>query len=90
MIKGLYTAEAGMRPKLARMEILANTSRISTPPGSKRDRAFAEALDDASAAREAAGTDNQQTQAVHRFHRRVSQPDGNPLDIALRGEGSWC
>ena len=39
MIKGLYTAEAGMRPKLARMEILANNLANINTTGFKRGRA---------------------------------------------------
>jgi flagellar basal-body rod protein FlgG len=87
MIKGLYTAEAGMRPKLARMEILANNLANINTTGFKRDRAFAEALDDASAAREAAGTDNQQTQQYIDFTEGSLNQTGNPLDIALQGRG---
>ncbi len=87
MIIGLYTTEAGMRPKLTRMEILANNLANINTTGFKRDRGFAEALDDAAVAAEAAGTNGEVVRQYIDFSEGSLNQTGNPLDIALQGRG---
>ena len=50
MIKGIYSSEAAMRPKMARMEVLANNLANINTTGFKRDRVFVRMLEQSSAA----------------------------------------
>lgn len=91
MIKGLYITEAGMTPKLARMEIIANNLANINTTGFKRDKAFTMALDDATAATEASGTSQQELiYEATDFSEGTLRPTNNPLDIALQGRGFFA
>ena len=89
MIKGIYSTEASMRPKTARLEVLANNLANINSTGFKRDRVFVQMLkespDGSSDGRgEIDGVD------VDRFvdmrEGSVLQTD-NPLDVAIQGQG---
>lgn len=90
MIKGLYTAESSMRPKMARMEVIANNLANINSTGFKRDRLFIEMLDDASAAKasgQAQDFDGVKTQRYIDFAEGSLEKTGNPLDVAVQGRG---
>ncbi|MGA9121588.1 MAG: flagellar hook-basal body protein [Bacteroidota bacterium] len=89
MIKGLYTTEVGMSPKLVRMEIIANNLANINTTGFKRDNAFTKVLDDAAVIEEVAGngTDQSNTEEYTDFSEGSLKPTNNPLDIALQGRG---
>jgi flagellar basal-body rod protein FlgG len=87
MIKGLYTTESGMRPKLVRLEIIANNLANINTTGFKRDKAFSEALDDATVARQTSGTEQPLTHEYTDFSEGSLRPTNNPLDVAIQGKG---
>jgi len=89
MIKGLQTAEAAMRPKLMRMELIANNLANVNTTGFKRDRLFVQMLKDSTAGKTDAAGDLdgvQVTQGVD-FSDGSLRQTGNPLDVALQGRG---
>ncbi|HTO92870.1 MAG TPA: flagellar basal-body rod protein FlgF [Bacteroidota bacterium] len=88
MIEGIQTAETAMRPKLTRMELIANNLANVNTTGFKKDRLFVRMLNDAAAGVDAAGdlADVQVTQATD-FSEGPLRQTGNPLDVALQGRG---
>ena len=74
MIKGIYTSEASMRPKMTRMEVIANNLANINSTGFKRDRVFIEMLKESGAASSDGSL----------------QPTNNPFDLALEGTGFFA
>lgn len=88
MIKGLYTTEAGMNPKLVRLEIIANNLANINTTGFKRDMAFSDALDNALIEEVAAGgTEPPLAHQYTDFTEGTLRPTNNPLDVAVQGRG---
>lgn len=88
MIKGIHTTEASMRPKMTRLDVLANNLANITSTGFKRDRVFLEALKKAVA--KPGGSGELDGVAVRRavdFTEGPLTQTGNPLDLALQGKG---
>jgi flagellar basal-body rod protein FlgG len=89
MIKGLYAAEAAMKPKMARLEVISNNLANMSSTGFKRDKVFLRLLQD-SAARQARGTgelDGIGLERVIDFAPGALERTGNPLDLAIEGRG---
>ncbi len=92
MIRGLQTAEAAMRPKLMRMELIANNLANVNTTGFKRDRLFVQMLKDSSApTADAAGdlSGVSVTQGID-FTEGSLRQTGNPLDVAIQGRGFFA
>ncbi len=87
MIKGLYTTESAMVPKLTRLEIIANNLANINTTGFKRDKAFTDALDEATTASEATGSDIPLLRQYTDFSEGTLRPTNTPLDVALQGKG---
>jgi flagellar basal-body rod protein FlgG len=88
MIKGIYSSEASMRPKMTRMEVLAhNLANIDTV-GFKKDRVFVEMLKEKAAASDGRGDlDNAVVEERTDFTEGALRQTGNPFDVALQGRG---
>jgi len=89
MISGIQTAEAAMRPKLTRMEVIANNLANVNTTGFKKDRLFVRMLNDSVAAgADAAGDLDgvQVTQGID-FTEGSLRQTTNPLDVAIQGRG---
>jgi flagellar basal-body rod protein FlgF len=89
MIKGIYTSEAAMRPKMTRMEVIANNLANINSTGFKKDRVFLEMLNQ-SASDAADGRNDLNGVNVRRavdFTPGSLQPTGNPFDLAIEGDG---
>ena len=88
MIEGLQTAETSMRPKMARMDIIANNLANVNTTGFKRDRLFIRMLNDAAAGADAAGDlDGLQVTQATDFTEGSLRQTGNPFDAAIQGRG---
>lgn len=89
MIKGIYSSEAAMRPKMTRMEVLANNLANINSTGYKRDRVFVRMLQESSASRPDSRTDMSGVQVERGidFSNGPLQQTGNPFDLALEGRG---
>ena len=91
MIKGIYTSEASMRPKMARMEVIANNLANINSTGFKKDRVFFEMLQESGAASDGR---NDLTGIVMRQSVDLTpgslQPTGNTFDLALEGSGFFA
>jgi flagellar basal-body rod protein FlgG len=88
MIKGIYTTEASMRPKMSRLDVLANNLANINSTGFKRDRVFVQVLENA-VANPAGGGDLEGVnvrRAIDFTEGSLAQT-GNPLDLALQGKG---
>lgn len=89
MIKGIYSSEASMRPKMARLEVIANNLANINSTGYKRDRVFVQVLKDSVNTSADGRTD---TDGVE-IQRYVDQTEGslrqtnNPFDLAIQGRG---
>jgi flagellar basal-body rod protein FlgF len=89
MIKGIYTSEASMRPKMTRMEVIANNLANINSSGFKRDRVFIEMLKE-SGAPPSDGRSDLTGMSVRRAVDLTPgslQPTNNPFDLALEGQG---
>ena len=89
MIKGIYTSEAAMRPKMTRMEVIANNLANINSTGFKKDRVFLDMLNQ-SASDAADGRNDLNGVNVRRavdFTPGSLQPTGNPFDLAIEGDG---
>jgi flagellar basal-body rod protein FlgG len=92
MIKGIYAAEAAMRPKMTRMEVLANNLANINSTGFKKDRVFMSMLKESAAGR----TDDRTDMAGVDARRAIDfsggslQQTGNPLDLAIEGPGFFA
>ncbi len=92
MIKGIYTSEASMRPKMTRMEVIANNLANINSTGFKRDRVFLEMLNE-SGALPTDGRNDLTGIAARRaidFAQGSLQPTGNTFDLALQGRGFFA
>jgi flagellar basal-body rod protein FlgG len=92
MIKGIYSSEAAMRPKMARMEVLANNLANINTTGFKRDRVFVRMLEQSSQAA-ADGRGDMTGVTTGRYIDTTSgslQQTDNPLDLAIDGDGFFA
>lgn len=89
MIKGIYSSEAAMRPKMTRMEVLANNLANINTTGFKRDRMFVRMLEESTAAA-ADGRGELTGVSTGKYIDMTAgamRQTGNPLDCAIEGEG---
>jgi flagellar basal-body rod protein FlgF len=89
MIKGIYSSEAAMRPKMARMDVLANNLANINTTGFKRDRVFVRMLEQSSAAA-ADGRGDMTGVTTGKYIDTTSgsmQQTSNTLDLAIQGDG---
>jgi flagellar basal-body rod protein FlgG len=92
MIKGIYSSEAAMRPKMARMEVLANNLANINTTGFKRDRVFVRMLEQSTQA----ATDGRGDMTGVTTGRYIDTTSGslqqtdNPLDLAIDGDGYFA
>jgi flagellar basal-body rod protein FlgF len=92
MIKGIYTSEAAMRPKMTRMEVIANNLANINSTGFKRDRVFLEMLNESGGL----PTDGRNdltgitTRRAVDFAQGSLQPTGNTFDLAIQGKGFFA
>ena len=92
MIKGIYTSEASMRPKMTRMEVIANNLANINSTGFKKDRVFLEMLNESGALPTDGRNDLTGINARHAvdFSQGSLQPTGNTFDLALQGRGFFA
>jgi flagellar basal-body rod protein FlgG len=92
MIKGIYSSEAAMRPKMTRMEVLANNLANINTTGFKRDRVFIRMLQESSAARPDGRTDlsGVETQKYIDLSAGAMRQTGNPFDVSLANDGFFA
>jgi flagellar basal-body rod protein FlgF len=91
MIKSIYTAEASMRPKMTRMEVLANNLANINSTGFKKDKLFVQMLQDNAAKKDHEGEfDGVAVQKYVDFTEGSLNQTGNPLDLALQGRGFFA
>jgi flagellar basal-body rod protein FlgG len=92
MIKGIYSSEAAMRPKMARMEVLANNLANINTTGFKQDRVFVRMLKESStpAADGRSDLTGVDTQKYIDLSAGTLRQTGNPFDLALSGEGFFA
>lgn len=90
MIRGLYTAAAGMIPRMSQMDNVAENLANSVTNGYKKSEVFLRTLIDAQYALDHAlgGQWSNRPEEVWTDHTQGSfEPTGNPLDVALNGRG---
>jgi len=92
MIKGIYSAEAAMRPKMTQMEVLANNLANINSTGFKKDRVFMRMLKESAAGSPDGRTDLAGVEAQRSidFSGGSLQQTGNPLDLAIEGPGFFA
>lgn len=92
MIKGIYTSEASMRPKMARMEVIANNLANINSTGFKRDRVFLEMLNASGGVPSDGRNDLTGINTRHAvdFTQGSLQPTGNTFDLAIQGRGFFA
>jgi flagellar basal-body rod protein FlgF len=89
MIKGIFSSEAAMRPKMTRLDVLANNLANVNSTGYKRDRVFLQMIKGSTDGQPDArgGVDGVE------LDRYVDMKEGpllqtdNPLDLAIQGSG---
>lgn len=89
MIKGLYASSNGMPPMVARLEVIANNLANIQTNGFKKDSIFVEMLNDPGIA-PTSGSEIPPGVQLHRvtdYSEGSLVQTGNPLDVALQGEG---
>ena len=90
MIKGLYRSGSAMVPLIKQQETIANNLANVSTPGFKKDMLFTRELTKAQAKHAPRQTD-WQTPMIDQVYTQHSQgtldKTGNPLDLALEGEG---
>lgn len=90
MIKGLYRSASAMLPRIKQQEVIANNLANVSSPGFKRDVVFTKELSKAQQ-RNAARKSDWQTPMIDQVYTGFEQGQldktGNPLDIALEGQG---
>ncbi len=89
MIKGIYLARAGMHPRNTHLEIAANNIANINTTGYKRDSLFLKKLNELNAEQmqgvgDLSGLDIQQ---FTDFREGALHHTGNPLDVAIQGDG---
>jgi len=88
MIKGIHTTESSMRPKLARMEVLANNLANINSTGFKKDKLFVQVLNESAITAGKDGDfDDVNTRKYVDFSDGSLAETGNPLDLAMQGPG---
>lgn len=92
MIKGIYSSEAAMRPKMTRMEVIANNLANVNTTGFKRDRMFVRMLQESAAATADGRADltGITTQRYIDLSSGALRETKNPFDLALAGEGFFA
>jgi flagellar basal-body rod protein FlgG len=91
MIKGITTTEQAMRPKLARMETLANNLANINSTGFKKDKLFVQMLNESSAGPgQGSDFDGVRVKTYVDFTEGSLEETGNPLDLALQGPGFFA
>jgi flagellar basal-body rod protein FlgF len=89
MIKGIFSSEASMRPKMAKLEVIANNLANINSTGFKKDLLFMQMLKD-SASAQASGKGELDGLKINRatdFSDGVLNQTGNTFDLALQGRG---
>lgn len=90
MIKGLYRSASAMLPRLKKQETIANNLANVSTPGYKKDQIFTRELTRAQAKLTPRKTD-WETPMIDQVYTQHTQGSldrtGNPLDLALEGEG---
>jgi len=89
MIKGIQAAETSMRPKMMRLEVIANNLANVSTTGFKRERLFVQMLKDSSApqADPTGELDGVKVTEGIDLTQGSLQQTTNPLDVALQGRG---
>jgi flagellar basal-body rod protein FlgF len=92
MIKGIYTSEASMRPKMMRMEVIANNLANINSTGFKKDRVFVEMLNRSGEASSDGRNDltGISLRKTVDFTQGSLQPTGNTFDLAIEGRGFFA
>ena len=90
MIKGIYKSASAMIPRIKKQEVIANNLANASSPGYKKDLIFTKELSRAEQSRTVKQTD-WQTRMIDQVYTDFDQggldKTGNPLDLALEGEG---
>jgi len=90
MIKGLYTSASGMLPQLKKQEITANNVANAGAAGFKKDRLFTKELSRAELKQIKTKSDWEKPMVTSTFvdySPGVFDQTGNPLDLAIDGDG---
>ena len=90
MLKGIAAAASGMLPQLKRQEVITNNLANAGTAGYKRDRLFVQQLDRARAGAVPTEADWQAPSVLGvqvDFSTGPMEQTGNPLDIAIAGDG---
>ncbi|MCK4572971.1 MAG: flagellar basal-body rod protein FlgF [candidate division Zixibacteria bacterium] len=90
MIKGIYTSASGMIPRVKKQEISANNLANASTPGFKKDQVFTQELTRAQRMQQTVKSDWQQPmvdRTYTNFSPGVLDRTGNPLDLAIDGDG---
>jgi len=90
MIKGLYKSASAMIPRIKEQEAIANNLANAATPGYKKDMIFTEELSRAKM-RQVPQKSDWQTPMIDQVYTEYEQGGldrtGNPLDIAIEGNG---
>jgi flagellar basal-body rod protein FlgG len=89
MIKGLYSSEASMRPKMAQLDVIANNLANINSTGFKKDRLFVEMLKNSTAAqaKDTGELDGLDVRRTVDYSEGTLLETGNTFDLALQGRG---
>jgi len=93
MIKGLFSSASAMLPRIKQQEAIANNLANVSSPGFKKDMVFTQELSKAQAKQIPQKSDWQQPmidQVYTSFQQGSLDITGNPLDVALEGEGLFA
>jgi flagellar basal-body rod protein FlgF len=94
MIKGIYTSALGLLPLQKKIEVIANNLANVNTTGFKRDNAFANELISASQLFRDGTIDPTEKdiseQTTTDFSQGTLQETGNPLDLAIDGQGFFA
>ncbi len=90
MIKGMYRSASAMIPRIKKQEIVANNLANASSPGFKRDMVFTKELSRAES-RMTPRKSDWQTPMIDQVYTTFEQGGfdntGNPLDLAIEGNG---
>lgn len=90
MIKGIFTSASGMIPRIRKQELTANNMANASTPGFKKDAIFTRELSKAKQKLMPRKSDWQQPmvdEVYTNFAPGVFDKTGNPLDLAIDGDG---
>jgi flagellar basal-body rod protein FlgF len=92
MIKGIYTSGAGLSPRTARLEVLANNIANVNTTGFKKDSLFIQAMKDAGVtqAQEQGELKGLESRQFVDFSEGSFVETKNPLDFAIQGRGFFA